>query len=195
MTICRSGSTTTTGIRRRPALFAAVRRSMSGPKGVVVRHRGKRIGLFLFLSGAAAGRYSSDALRRHRRTHRRMPEIRRKAGGRQAARRAGNRKPPCFLCVRTICRIDGGLLSGFDPSPCGSLRRAMQAAGRQSPDGDKELLFFSWLTCRFVACRRDHPAQSDRMKKSSRAGRRIAGNAARYADAGRTLKTTREWSR
>ena len=141
----------------------------------------------LFLSGAVAGRYSSDALPTGI-VARAAAACRKSVGRRRRGKRLDAPERPeaaVFLlrAERYAGSETGGLLSGT------VYRRVRIAsagdAGRRpsSPDGDKTPLFLADLP--FVVCGRDRSGR-DRMKSAVRDGG--LPNAARYADAGRTLK-------
>ena len=125
----------------------------------------------LFLSGAVAGRYSSDALPTGI-VARAAAACRKSVGRRRrgkAARRAG---------TTGRSSIRHGL------SPC-----AARFGGRCGPpaveSGWRQKLLFFLADLPFVVCGRDRSGR-DRMKSAVRDGG--LPNAARYADAGRTLK-------
>lgn len=142
----------------------------------------------LFLSGAVAGRYSSDALPTGI-VARAAAACRKSVGRRRrgkAARRAGTTgSRRVSVACGTICRIGGGRSSiRHGLSPC-----ADRFGGRCGPpavkSGWRQRLLFFLADLPFVACGRDRSGR-DRMKSAARDGG--LPNAARYADAGRTLK-------
>ena len=104
----------------------------------------------------------------------------------KAARRAGTTgSRRVSVACGTICRIGGGRSSiRHGLSPC-----ADRFGGRCGPpavkSGWRQRLLFFLADLPFVACGRDCSGR-DRMKSSARDGG--LPNAARYADAGRTLK-------
>ena len=151
----------------------------SGGRGVLFRP---------FLSGAVAGRYSSDALPTGI-VARTAAACRKSVGRRRrgkAARRTGTTgSRRVSVACGTICRIGGGRSSiRHGLSPC-----ADRFGGRCGPpavkSGWRQRLLFFFADLPFVACGRDCSGR-DRMKSSARDGG--LPNAARYADAGRTLK-------
>ena len=104
----------------------------------------------------------------------------------KAARRAGTTgSRRVSVACGTICRIGGGRSSiRHGLSPC-----ADRFGGRCGPpavkSGWRQRLLFFLVDLPFVACGRDRSG-CDRMKSAARDGG--LPNAARYADAGRTLK-------
>lgn len=145
----------------------------------------------LFLSGAAAGRYSSDALPTGI-VARTAAACRKSVGRRRrgkAARRAGTTgSRRVSVACGAICRIGDGRSSirhGLSPY-------ADRFGGRCGPpaveSGWRQRLLFFLADLPFVACGRDRSGR-DRMKSAARDGG--LPNAARYADAGRTLKKRR----
>ena len=142
----------------------------------------------LFLSGAVAGRYSSDALPTGI-VARAAAACRKSVGRRRrgkAARRAGTTgSRRVSVACGAICRIGDGRSSiRHGLSPC-----ADRFGGRCGPpaveSGWRQKLLFFLADLPFVVCGRDRSGR-DRMKSSARDGG--LPNAARYADAGRTLK-------
>lgn len=138
----------------------------------------------LFLSGAAAGRYSSDALPTGI-VARTAAACRKSVGRRRrgkAARRAGTTGS---RRVSVACGIGDGRSSirhGLSPY-------ADRFRGRCGPpaveSGWRQRLLFFLADLPFVACGQDRSG-CDRMKSAARDSG--LPNAARYADAGRTLK-------
>lgn len=142
----------------------------------------------LFLSGAVAGRYSSDALPTGI-VARAAAACRKSVGRRRrgkAARRAGTTgSRRVSVACGAICRIGDGRSSiRHGLSPC-----ADRFGGRCGPpaveSGWRQKLLFFLADLPFVVCGRDRSGR-DRMKSAVRDGG--LPNAARYADAGRTLK-------
>ena len=142
----------------------------------------------LFLSGAVAGRYSSDALPTGI-VARAAAACRKSVGRRRrgkAARRAGTTgSRRVSVACGAICRIGDGRSSiRHGLSPC-----ADRFGGRCGPpaveSGWRQKLLFFLADLPFVVCGRDRSGR-DRIKSSARDGG--LPNAARYADAGRTLK-------
>ena len=138
----------------------------------------------LFLSGAAAGRYSSDALPTGI-VARTAAACRKSVGRRRrgkAARRAGTTGS---RRVSVACGIGDGRSSirhGLSPN-------SDRCRGRCGPpaveSGWRQRLLFFLADLPFVACGQDRSG-CDRMKSAARDSG--LPNAARYADAGRTLK-------
>ena len=143
----------------------------------------------LFLSGAVAGRYSSDALPTGI-VARAAAACRKSVGRRRrgkAARRAGTTgSRRVSVACGAICRIGDGRSSiRHGLSPC-----ADRFGGRCGPpaveSGWRQKLLFFLADLPFVVCGRDRSGR-DRMKSSARDG--VCPIAGRSADAGGPLKT------